>query len=723
MTANIVTRNYQLLIDGLDCSQVLTHMTGGYSHYESQSGVIKIDGSLTLQRTVGWTEDLDDRTNPRWARGKEINISLADTTGTLKPAPIVGKVYIIESEYDGRNTLQIKFGCKLSLLDAYTPPGKRVCFPLGDEMTNAYILTKLLERIGITDGFIGSISGLTTVPQSKLDNGSYISLIGQICYSQGRLAYQGNDGKIHIKPINLAPSPLLSRWVGAHEVSYDRLTGAEKPCEKIIVSGIGLKAEKPRSSDNWFRWEESYSKAAAFLPNASGDIIAWRKYFSEKVLRGSPRQIHQEEFVWQPKVALLPNETDSGLSLIHASKTYSTKTYEPQGSDPCGIDEGRLKQTQQLVYIPFGLGLAEWVENNPDHGWDVVSLILFQKIVTTYFYNDSSSTNIPILEIVINTYQSTGSIIPDHEGLAIPQSLDIIKRTIQGWYQIAPNDWEERYQEWESMAVAAPEAIEAIESRGESLSASGKMALIQTKKTPDARSNSGQNHPPAPERFPADADIVEIAIVGEANLPPVAGNQFRDRERHYQVEAGLLESQQQAERIAEIEGRILWGRYKGQSFACPVFDPLFEVSPLAAMHWIETDGKEQKFLIDGATISITQRQCVFASDGIWAGLVGIQPITIPSVIDDPPTPDPENEEEEITTKPYSKVIQFCSSLAISAKFRAYPYELDLSPISITSALGINFLDLTASPPIVDVFGTGAKAGGATGRGETPTVRG
>ncbi|MGK7926887.1 MAG: hypothetical protein AB4290_16870, partial [Spirulina sp.] len=114
---------------------------------------------------------------------------------------------------------------------------------------------------------------------------------------------------------------------------------------------------------------------------------------------------------------------------------------------------------------------------------------------------------------------------------------------------------------------------------------------------------------------------------------------------------------------------------------------------------------------------------VLASDGIWAGLVGIQPITIPSIIDDPPTPDPQEEKEEIVTKPYAKVIQFCSSLAVSEQVRAYPYELDLPPISITSGLGINFLDLTASPPIVDVFGTGAKAGGATGRGETPTVRG
>jgi hypothetical protein len=700
MTANIVTRNYQLIIDGLDCSQCLVQMTGGYSHYGSQPGLIKIDGSLTLQRATNWTEDLDDRSNGRWAKGKEIKITIADTTGTLRSAPIIGTVYIIESEYDGINTLQIKFGCKLTLLDANTPPKHDICFPLGDETSNTTIVTTLLEKIGITGGFIGSIPGSMFVPSSRFNNGSLIGLIGQICYSQGCIGYQGNDGIIRIKPINLSPSPHFIRTVGKHEVEYKRLTGVEKPCEKIICSGVKLETKKPNPSDNWHDWREEYSKAKYYLPNASGDIVALREYREEKVNRLT-RTISQKHFIWQPKVRLLPRHVDAGLALWYELKEFVDKVYEPPTGEICGLDEGRLKYTQTLRYQPFGLALAEWVDNN-EHGWTETDLIVAEKIVEDWQYSDGSIPSIdpatgllsnqPILSYQKLMYWPLGAILPEDDHV-LPSSLQLARKEMRSWRKIAEDDWEEYYEERESIALADPNVLDRLEESGRDLTTASKIALTIKKREP-YRSNSGQSHPPSPNRFPADAEVKEILITGETQLSSIFGSEFRARERHYQVEAGLLTSEAQAQRIAEIEGAILWGRYKGQAFASPVFDPLFEISPLAACHWLEPSGKEQKFLMDGATLSFVQGRCVFASDAIWAGLVGVRSVET-STAEDPPIPDPQDPTEQAIAKPYNKAVSFCSGRAIRTGFDVQSFGSS-EPVSFYSIRAINPLDLTSA---------------------------
>jgi len=186
---NLSARNHKLTIDNLDCTPILISADGGWSHYD-QSGLATIDATFVLKRSLGWTEPLDDRINPRWGRGKIIKFYVSDSSMALRPAPVLGHLYILNAEYDGISQLTIEAGCVLNLLNFRTPAGDGACFDLGQTTSVNAIAVKLLQKIGIF-GFAGSLSGQPlTVSLPKLNNESYISLFGKLCWSNGSLAYQ-----------------------------------------------------------------------------------------------------------------------------------------------------------------------------------------------------------------------------------------------------------------------------------------------------------------------------------------------------------------------------------------------------------------------------------------------------------------------------------------------------------------------------------------------------
>jgi hypothetical protein len=130
MAVNLSARNYQLTIGNLNCTTALISAEGGWSHYD-QSGLALIDATFVLGRALDFTENLDDRINPRWARGGVINLLIADSTGVLRPCPILGHLYVLNAEYDGSYQLKIEAGCILNLLNFRTPLGDGACVDLG----------------------------------------------------------------------------------------------------------------------------------------------------------------------------------------------------------------------------------------------------------------------------------------------------------------------------------------------------------------------------------------------------------------------------------------------------------------------------------------------------------------------------------------------------------------------------------------------------------------
>ncbi|MEC4851191.1 MAG: hypothetical protein SAJ12_09275, partial [Jaaginema sp. PMC 1079.18] len=632
---NLSTRNYQLLIDGLDCSQALVALAGGFAHYD-QSGLVKIDGSLELRRVIGWSESLDDRLNSRWARGKEVKFYVADGAGILQLAPILGTSYIMEAEYDGIDKLTIQVGCKLTLLDYRTPPGEGIDIPLGIGTECDDVVIALLEKAGLSD-FVGTIPGRLSVPVSKLGNQSYIGLFGQLCWCNSQLAYQGRDGQIYVKPVNLFPPPLMGeRWVERHAVKYERLSGAEKPCSRIIATGAKLESQPPKES--YQAIQETYGSTVSWVndtPTSARQVVRRglirRTHIKETVLRGIRRLVTQTK-TYLPTSTIDPTSSFGGLRL--ASIETDTKIYEKQPAGN-GIDEGRLLRIEQEIKQAQGLFLREYSAANPSKPYSPLTLSVSQRTTTNYDYSAP-------VTIISETEAAVGSIFPNEDWLS-PSNLELSQRQTQAWREIRPSDYlfEEIIEQ--PFGVAFPETIEQIEQGiplsginsapgfSSTASLSLKLSLVQTTKN-TKRSNSGQANPPSPERFPTDAEIIEKPITGESRLPPIAGSNFREREREFNLPTGLCTSQEQADKVAQIEGAILWGKYKGQSFTLPVSNNLFEVSPLAAIHWVEPKtGAIQKFLGDGWSIAFTDRQLIMAADGIWSGLVGYKPTPDPPV--------------------------------------------------------------------------------------------
>ena len=647
---NLIPRDFQLLIDGLDCTTALSQITGGFSHFDS-SGLIKISGELELKRPLDWTEDLDDRTNSRWARGKEVLFLIGDNNDTLQPAPILGRLYILSSEYDEINTLKIELGCKLTLLDYRTPPGEGYCVPVGTGKPFNEIGEDLLAKAGITGGFQGELPGNLYVPTSKLGSESYIGLFGKLCYAQGRFAYQGNDGQIYVQAINLSPAPLMTRWIAHHTVEFQRLTGVEKPCEKITVAGVkfNTKPVPPQTTSD----SVSFGPANSVVPNSGNSpAIVERKARKETI---SGRQVTVEEKIWKPLKLIFPEEATGELRLLLAETSVEVKKFEPKRAgteENCFVpSEGRLLVIEKEVEQLKGIAIKEWLANkaSEDDSYPVGSIkfqsTLAQQSESKYLYSTGS---IP-LEIETEVSSLLGAILPFETDLN-PISLELSSRKEQFWEKHRPGDFEQVTQENQSFALASPDALAAMEEVGD-VPIQTKLALTFAKRD-STRSNSGQAQPPAPERFPPVLETTEEQLVGVAELPPLFDSQFREREREYSVGAGLLSSQEQAKNIAHIEGAFLWGRHKGSSFIWAFADALFSAFPLAAIHWVQPGGKKMSYLLDGLSISFADRRCVVAADGVWVGFAGTE-VVEPPVIIDPPAPSPEDSFP--TAPPYQQV--------------------------------------------------------------------
>ena len=115
-----------------------------------------------------------------------------------------------------------------------------------------------------------------------------------------------------------------------------------------------------------------------------------------------------------------------------------------------------------------------------------------------------------------------------------------------------------------------------------------KLRLIaNTSGNDDKRSNSGQLMPPAPERCPADVRYEEVNLIEKAQFATPCPSVLRQRERTFTVDflagetvdvsnlqssqvqlvawgGGRTRASDQLQAIAQREGRLLWGRYKGQ---------------------------------------------------------------------------------------------------------------------------------------------------------------
>ncbi|MBD2005607.1 MULTISPECIES: hypothetical protein [Cyanophyceae] len=680
---NVSARDYALTIGGLNCTTALKSADGGYAHRD-QSGLILISATFVLGRAFGFAENMDDRSNPRWARGQLIKTFIADASGELAIAPILGTLYILNAEYNGINELKIEAGCILSLLSFRSAADDGACVDLGESRNFDYFALRLLQRAGIS-GFVGSLGGYTLKTSlPKLTNESYIELFGKLCWASGNIAFQNKHGQIQVKSSNPKISPrILSRQLGLNDVRYERLTGAEKPCDVIKVSGVIQELEPTKKDDTTTTIEYGPARMVNPLAGLSTIIVEITK--TKEELKFDNRTKITTTTKRQPLGLLMPEQSvfRGRVSLATGEQKVEKSYYEPSTNAKCNEpDEGRITRTEISVYKPYGVAYREYIAAQPTNSisFGLMQLVLESKTVIEYEYVDSDATPLISPTITTTTSQPAAIILPEEKFAVGTSSLFAVERRIQKWRKIREGEWEETEKSYKPLGVARPEVIESLEANNVFLTLNAKLALVPFEDRL-VKSNSGGAQPPAPDRFPPIYEIKEKQTSVEVRLPSMFGNPlFREREREFMVDGGLLVSEQQARMIGEIEGAILWGRYKGQSCSVSLEQSMFSATPLDRVDWLDPfNNLSHAFAIDGLTIALAQKRVVMQFDGIWIGTV---PTLTPNA---PPVP------------PYLVVFQ--AKAAMGMEFRV---STSLQPDQGTTVS--NIVSVVSSSRLVTVGG-------------------
>ncbi|MBW4598931.1 MAG: hypothetical protein KME29_04785 [Calothrix sp. FI2-JRJ7] len=715
MAVNISARNYQLVVNGLDCTKALKSVDGGFSHYDS-TGLILINASFVLGRALDFTENLDDRSNPRWARGNLINLYIANFSSELvaaplgetrktggqedkaensslsanlpaslvplQSAPVLGYLYILKAEFDGISQLKIEAGCILNLLNFRTPAGDGACFDLGESVGLNEIAVKLLNKAGASGKWAGSLNGAPLrVPLPKLSNESYIQLFGKLCWVNCFVAYQDNLGMIRTRKVSKAPAAIKSLQVGIDDARYERLAGAESPVELIKVSGV-LSTKK--EVEPTVTIEEEYGPVSAVNPesNSLSVILLRRTKTIEKIERFS-RQIKIETFIEEPLGIIDPRGKKGDTQLWDSSYKLEIKDYELPGTTDTGTvtqgatldncqepDEGKLSRHGIEIYRPFVVVLRDYLEEKGIEPSDIGGGLVFwldEANIIDYSYEqkeDKDTKKITIIPRIVNeTTRPVGQILPNESYANFPLTHYPAKRQRQQWREKRKEEWEFKETNFECLAIVSPSLVEPTDSNVV-ISLASKLVLVE-RSARTIVSNSGQATPPAPERFPPTHEVIEKQIKVEVRLPALFGNpQFRPREKEIVIDGGLLTSEQQARELGLIEGAILWGRHKGQSCSIAVGDEWFNAAPLVGCWWKDLSGASYLFMVDGLSIAFVNNRLALAFDGIWCGSVpaGIAP----------------EQQYDYLVPPYSQVFDVeLDSLSI-LESEAFPYSIELS---------------------------------------------
>gem|GEM_PF-5376886 len=678
---NISSRKFQLTIAGLDCTSALISADGGFSHYESQSGLITINASFVLQKALGFTEDLNNKTNSRWARGNLITVDLCNSSNELTRSPILGHLYILKAEYDGiDDKLSIEAGCIISLLNYRSPPGNGACFPLGSQASLNSVAASLLEKAGVPSFQISLTGDGLKVPLSKMGNEAYLQLFGKLCWVNGAIAYQDNQGTVRTVPVSIAPSPLLTLQLGSDDAKFLPRTGAETPCERIRVSGVVQSLQQIPLTDS--DTQEILGSGALVGLDPGTQIVTERVITREEIYTDSRIKRHYKT-IQQPLGLLFPKVYPQNTNLISAEYTQETKYYELASGGGCNEpDEGRLLRHETLTIRPFGIVFAQLMENYSIPVSDITAGTEAEWKILTYTYSPPPFQGDPppgsivvlsngseVLRIESRTWLAEGSIITDPpEGLAYStyQSLRLATLQTQIWTFQGSDRIHYKDHTQKALQLAFPEKIEEMKDAGVALTLDTYFVLVTPQDgNKTSQGKADQLQPPSPDRFPQILQIQEKPIKAEAYLPPVFGSQFRERDKNISVDGGLLTSLSQAQRIAQIEGAILWGRFDGIEASTSLRDEFFNLTPLSGINWVDLQGTTQAFLIDGASVAMTQNQLAFGFDGIWIGA------SLSGVI----------------TPPYKLIQQISGGDGDSCSLKVYPYDITPTETGLSGGAG------------------------------------
>lgn len=398
--------------------------------------------------------------------------------------------------------------------------------------------------------------------------------------------------------------------------------------------------------------------------------------------------------IQEPAGLAMPQIYPGNGSLINTGSQTETYRYEidapisgTDGTDPCQRGNmGRLKTYYRHLRQPEGMVFAE-IFAVKDSTIGAENLTMAEEELITYNYNfrrtvstfglsneenettlpsDIRPTLAPGLKHERKLWRPAGAIAPSafidkteagpNDPPEVRFGLDPKTRRLaelkrDEWFEQSPKNWEYRQVEWKSLATAKPEVVALLDEAESGIDAYTGLINVLDK---IQLSNTGNTQPPAPDVHPPDFNTRDIAVRGRSILPvnaavPECAREYRsDLTFEYLSGTGINGIQDKANRLAEVWGKISWGRYKAAQITTDLDDAWFGFSPLDRVDFIEdptaVDGLAS-YLGDGFGFALSNNRCAIDIDGVFLGFANpATPAIVAPIYQERPQTEPSEGE-------------------------------------------------------------------------------
>lgn len=629
MAINTSARKHRLLIGGQDFSAGLVEVSNWQSTPIDGSGLIRTTATLTLIEVRGLPGSLDDRINSLWRVGQTVHIDVTtEDAGTLSRHP-AGTLRILSSEWDYESRrLTLNCGCLITLLSYRQPTDpKKTGIEPGSLTSRNAIVRNLLQAAGITA--IALPYSLPYPLHYPEINGSYLEADGKLLYSAGFVGWIDKTETFRIKPVSLQGISQLTLQIGGDrgdELWWRRLSSAEGPREIIKVRGVKQIASFPEYPKQ--TTVTRYGAANTVIPGAGNYTIVTGYETIREEYDSSAKKLTATRISYRSFSLVYPEKEPRSTNLVNDLLSIESRQFETG-------DEGKLISSYTKVYKQADVIEAEYIkykEENENVQFSLGNLILAEEIFTSYTYDRK---NRPV-SVTTTKYETEVAILTGTNHDWGPYPLPPTNRvpsevTTETWSNPRLNEWAHTVFGSKSYCRLKPELLtdETTTNQKLSLAADDSVSVREV-------SNSGQTVPPAPERCPPKANFYDQQVCGEARFSQHGGNPYQERERVFQIDylAGKVQTQSnvdytstpiedctdaQCQKIAQIEGALLYGRFKGQDIGLNLNDALFNWEPLMRVNCVEPDGTQRVFALDDAHWYLGQQRAMCNFGCIWIG--------------------------------------------------------------------------------------------------------
>lgn len=652
MTLDLRTRNFKVMLryangtNAIDVSPLVESFVVSNSGLD-ESGLMESSGTLSLAAfpLAGWSESLNPKFNAaRFARRSQVEVWIEDEFGNLEHHPR-GRLRILKSPKPATRTtptLDIEVGCLLSLLDYKQPPGDDSKIEPGVSRTRTEIINSLATAIGLP--------GLEDeIPEWEIDyplprlSGSVVRQMGQVAFAAGYVLWIDKEEKLRATRIPRHPSAALTLRLGVDDAFFEELSGQETPCEKVYVTCTYPKAIKVKDPPTTRSLARTTEYSIADLSAQS-----WTGMGTARV------QSYRESF--RPKGLVLPNDHPNNRILTPAEQEWTTSTFAED-------EAGFLQKRERIVKQPQGVILP---------GFFPGSLILTIALIEEQYFSYRKSV---LEKITTYVFEPQGVVNPAAEGAG---QLTLARSSIE------VQQWQKVNDGWTKTVLT--QDFKRGSSPRSSTSFSGS-----------------QNTPPAPEQRQPPYYLEDTQVTGKVKLAKVIGLTADERGRTFTVETAS--NKEQLNYLAGLIGQRLWGQEHGVSFGLDLRDAVHvHYHPLQAVDWVEFDETtgeriKSRYLAIRETWALTDRQCVYAADGLNLGRVRRRKLdgSTPSDPVEPPAPD---EVEELNP-PYQELGASEGILELIGGFTLFTEPL--IPVAESFAGTIAVIGVLAQEPLRGVL--------------------